>query len=66
MLNAVIIRYAAANELRKCEEVLEEMANQAIWSPVTYCLAKRLHLSIRGRPAYPGLRLLDTEAEDDN
>eukprot|EP00434_Breviolum_minutum_P010646 symbB.v1.2.009391.t1/scaffold531.1/size191016/3 len=56
VLNAAALRYIEAKDLDACEEILQMMAEKELWTPVTYCLAKRVGSKVTGSPPLPGMR----------
>mmetsp|Transcript_68172 Transcript_68172/g.199468 ORF Transcript_68172/g.199468 Transcript_68172/m.199468 type:complete len:395 (-) Transcript_68172:16-1200(-) len=61
VLNAAVVRCLAGGLPERARAVLQSMAKDALWTPVTYRLAERLDASgaggprLEGRPAFPGL-----------
>lgn len=62
VLNAVVLRCLAANKIESAREVLREMAESELYSPVTYRIISRMSgsfgsngLGFEGKPAMPGL-----------
>jgi len=56
VLNAAVARCLEVGEQHHASELLRTMAQEELWTPVTYTLAKKLSgKPVDGRPPFPGL-----------